>query len=393
MNCIFTDAKREKAKNTFKKCISPPRSNVSDPAGCSFSRVFFYLELWAMRKTRFLLIQSLSLWHDPIFCWTFGIFFLFCLQQRNYNREIKLHLHIESNICWTLLVCACMSVLSTHKNAFEIAKKFYSVFFTNTLFSWFRSYTRWPHSYATDLCYKFPRVNSFTFSIRLFRSRFLLDALCLFWAFSFTFIHSIGRRFAQMCIEIWCSRCLNFDSRLVPLFFLFLLILLLCFASPLDSVSVFLCRCARVCVSSLVFILIHLLHADAVDEHTTEIYTRNITSKKISHTHVHIYIQNRTQQIWNDAIVFHLHFIWYNFAWSRSFARYFLQSRAFATACINWTVWFYSVVQICDQTVRDEPQKKGECILNKNVVDSSYSDSGYKFNGKWRYNIQTCLAI
>lgn len=254
MNCIFTDAKREKAKNTFKKCISPPRSNVSDPAGCSFSRVFFYLELWAMRKTRFLLIQSLSLWHDPIFCWTFGIFFLFCLQQRNYNREIKLHLHIESNICWTLLVCACMSMLSTHKNAFEIAKKFYSVFFTNTLFSWFRSYTRWPHSYATELCYKFPRVNSFTFSIRLFRSRFLLDALCLFWAFSFTFIHSIGRRFAQMCIEIWCSRCLNFDSRLVPLFFLFLLILLLCFASPLDSVSVFLCRCARVCVCRVLFL-------------------------------------------------------------------------------------------------------------------------------------------
>lgn len=143
--------------------------------------------------------------------------------------------------------------------------------------------------------------------------------------------------------------------------FLFLLILLLCFASSLDSV--FLCRC--VCVPTLVFILIHLLHADAVDEHTTEIYTRNITSKKNSHTHVHIYIQNCTQQIRNDAIVFHLHFIWYNFAWSRSFARYFLQSRAFATACINRTVWFYSVVQICDQTVRLEPQKKGSVFWIK----------------------------
>lgn len=223
MNCIFTDAKRERerAKNTFKKCISPPRSNVSDPVGCSFSR-FFLFGIMGYEKTRFSLIQSLSLWHDPIFCWTFGIF-LFCLQQRDYNREIKLHLHIESNIFWTLLVCACMNVLSIHKNAFEIAKKFYSVFFYKYAFflvSFVYAVTTLVRNWL-QLCYKFPRVNSFTFPIRLFRSRFLLDALCLFWAFSFTFIHSISRRFAQMCIEIWCSRCLNFDSRLVPLFFCF----------------------------------------------------------------------------------------------------------------------------------------------------------------------------
>lgn len=84
-----------------------------------------------------------------------------------------------------------------------------------------------------------------------------------------------------------------------------------------------------------------------------------LRAKKIHiHTYIYIYISKRTQQIWNDAIVFHLHFIWYNFAWSRSFARYFLQCRAFATACINWTVWFYSVVQICDQTVREMSHKK-----------------------------------
>lgn len=91
---------------------------------------FFFIWNYGLWEKRAFYSFSLCLSDTiPYFVGPLVFFFWFCLQQRNYNREIKLHLHIESNICWTLLVCACMSVLSTHKNAFEIAKKFYSVFF------------------------------------------------------------------------------------------------------------------------------------------------------------------------------------------------------------------------------------------------------------------------
>lgn len=130
MNCIFTDAKREKAKNTFKKCISPPRSNVSDPAGCSFSRVFFfYLELWAMRKTRFSLIQSLSLWHDPIFCWTFGIF-CFRFVYNNATITEKLNCICTLNRTFAELYwCVRVWVCCLHTKMHSKSPKSFTVFF------------------------------------------------------------------------------------------------------------------------------------------------------------------------------------------------------------------------------------------------------------------------
>lgn len=189
-----------------------------------FSCVFFYLELWAMRKTRFSLIQSLSLWHDPIFCWTFGIFcFRFVYNNATITEKLNCICTLNrtfAELYWCVRVWVCCLHTKMHSKSSKSFTVFFFYYYKYAFFLVLFVYavTTLVRNWL-QLCYKFPRVNSFTFSIRLFRSRFLLDALCLFWAFSFTFIHSIGRRFAQMCIEIWCSRCLNFDSRLVPLFF------------------------------------------------------------------------------------------------------------------------------------------------------------------------------
>lgn len=168
-----------------------------------FSCVFFLFGIMGYEKNAlFTHSVSVSLTRSHILLDLWYFLFSFCLQQRNYNREIQLHLHIESNICWTLLVCACMSVLSTHKNAFEIAKKFYSVFFYYKyaffLVLFVYAVTTLVRNWL-QLCYKFPRVNSFTFSIRLFRSRFLLDALCLFWSF---LIHMHSFNWQTLCTNV-----------------------------------------------------------------------------------------------------------------------------------------------------------------------------------------------
>lgn len=94
---------------------------------------FFYLELWAMRKTRFLLIQSLSLWHDPIFCWTFGIFFCFVYNNATITEKLNCICTLNRTFA-ELYWCVRVWVCCLHTKMHSKSPKSFTVFFLQIRF-------------------------------------------------------------------------------------------------------------------------------------------------------------------------------------------------------------------------------------------------------------------
>lgn len=176
------------------------------------------------------------------------------------------------------------------------------------------------------------------------------------------------------------------------------------------------------------FILIHLLDADALAVLTTEIYNWTAFTKN-SPPHIHITVCD-TQPNWSDSNCFSFAlFVWgiispgpdrdlgrlllvfFLLLWSRVSATAFTHNAhsGWHTHCVcMWSVWYYFVlfgsipfgsVQFysCVCVYRFKPKyelnEREMSILDKNVVESSYNDSGYKFDGKWRYNTHTYKLV